>query len=213
VDSPSRVRDERVPHTSGGGVLPLSVERSPSLARRFSRLLLFFPRERLETGVGFASARDFLPCDKLVTCGSLVTKRDVAHGFVGGCSGRTVRNVLRSLSRRCRVGVIDENAIESLLLSECHGTNVDVIPEAEERLTHNGRDARYPGMNRTPISRIANACEARRVCRADRSRRETCDRLKVKILMTLMSLTRSLRQGKYFTRTNDYYAARSSGCI
>jgi len=46
-----------------------------------------------------------------------------------------------SLFRRCRVGVIDAK-IESLLLSECHGINVGVISEAEERLTHNGRDAR-----------------------------------------------------------------------
>jgi len=90
VDSPSRLRDERVPHTSGGGVLPLSVERPPSLARRFSSLGSFYFSLASVLRQGWLLPwRDFLPCDKLVTCGSLVTEGDMAHGFVGGCSGRS----------------------------------------------------------------------------------------------------------------------------
>jgi hypothetical protein len=147
VDSPSQLRDERVPHTSGGGVLPLSVERPPSLARRFSPLGSFYfsLASVLRQGwlcLGAISS----PATSWSRAALLLLKGTWHMASLGVAAVDPRSNVLRSLFRRCRVSVIDA-AIESLLLSECHGINVGVISEAEERLTHNGRDARYPGMN------------------------------------------------------------------
>lgn len=80
----------RAPHERGRDTPPPRLLRS----RRFPppRLLLFFPRERLKTGVA-SPWRDFLPFDnwKSWPRATLPLPKGKTHGFVGGCSGRSTQ--------------------------------------------------------------------------------------------------------------------------